>query len=686
MIKIISDTPWYYYLLCIIAGLLFALLLYFKEKKTAELPASIQKFIFALRAIGITCICLLLTQLFIKRVSNKTEKPILLFAIDNSSSIAASKDSTLIKQNLLREISTLKNELSSDYLVNTILFGEKSRSDDSLNFADKETDFSDLFANISNNYSGVNVGALILVSDGIYNKGANPIYTTNKFNYPIYTVALGDTALKKDVLIQKINHNQVAYLGNQFAAEITIQAVKLLGEECKIVLYKNNIKKSEQTVKISSQNFISSINFILEADAPGIQKYQVKIEPLNNETSIANNFQSFVIDVIDNRDKILLLANAPHPDISAISDCIEGMKNYELVVDLDQAPNRTLKAYSLVIFHGYNANQQKILKECVANQIPYFLMNPNLKIDLEEIKLKNAIDRLNDAEPALNTSFNLFTISDALKNGLANFPAIKTPFGKYLTLNGAQFLLQQQIGTVNTGDPLLMFNDIKGVKSAVFVGDGLWRWKLRDFHENKNFNCFNELLSKSIQYLSVKSDKSFFRVYTQKIINENELVEFNAELYNRSYELITDPDVSVTLKNSDKKVYSYTFSKQNNSYKLNAGFLPPDEYSYEAKVKLDNSIQIKKGIIIVKPVISEKINTVADHHLLDQLSQLSGGKLFYLSQLNNLKEVIRKNETIKPITYSQNETTELIDLKILFGLIIALFGIEWYVRKYYGMV
>ena len=686
MIKLISDTPWYIHLLCLSVGILFSIILYFKEKKAEEIPSLIRKILFSIRSLAVAMLCLLLTNLFLKRVINKTDNPILLIAVDNSSSIISGSDSIKAKEDLLKGIEKLEQTLSENYIVKKLIFGERTRLSDSITFTDKETDIANLLTDISNNFSGQNIGALILASDGIINKGIDPSYSIDKIKFPIYTLALGDTTEKKDAIIQKINHNQVAYLGNQFVAEITINALKLKGEECSVTIYKNHIKKGEQKIKLNSQNFVSSVNFVLEADAPGVQKYSVVIAPVKGETNLSNNERTFIIDVIDNRDKILILSNSPHPDIAAISESIESMKNYELIKDFTFNPNRILKPYSLVILHNYSIANKAIITECIANHIPYMIINPAANSGLNELKISVSIDRLNDAEPALNNSFGLFTISDELKNMVKNLPAVKTYFGKYTVANGTQVLLQQQIGSISTGDPILLFNEINDTKSAVFIGDGLWRWKLRNYQENNNFNAFNELISKCIQYLSVKSDKSFFRVYTQKIINENEIIEFNAEVYNKSYELINEPDVTMILKNESGKTFNYTFSKQNTSYKLNAGFLPPGEYTYEAKVKVESTVQIKKGILIVKPVVSEKINTVADHNLLNKLSKGTNGKLVYLNELDSLRSEILKNEMIKPITYSQNETTDLIDLKWIFVIILLLVSVEWFLRKYHGMI
>lgn len=686
MIKIISDTPWYIFILCFFTGALYALLLYYKEKKTSELSKLIQNVLLGLRFLSVSIICILLAGILLKHIVNKTEDPIVLIAVDNSTSIVSGKDSALIRNSITQSIEKLKKTLGEKFTVKQILFGEKTRQSDSLDFTDKETDMYQLLSDINNNYAGQNIGALIVSSDGILNKGANPTYLIDQLKFPVYTIALGDTNEIKDISIQKIDHNQIAYLGNQFMAEVTINAVKYLGQEISVSVFKGATKKGEQKIKINSANFITTINFVLDADAPGVQRYQVSVTPLKDESNLSNNMQTFVVDVIDNRDKILIVSNAPHPDIAAISESIESLKNYEVIKDGTDNQNRVLKPYSLVIIHNYNIANKRLLDECIANKIPYFIINPAMNSGLNDLKVSANIERLNDAEPKLNAAFGLFTISDELKNMIKIFPAVRSLFGKYTVSNGAQVLIQQQIGTVETSDPLLQFNDINGLKSAVFAGDGLWKWRLRNYQESENFNAFTELISKTIQYLSVKSDKSFFRVYTEKIVKENEVIEFSAEVYNKSYELITEPDVTMVMKNETGKSFNYTFSKNGNSYRLNAGYMEPGEYSYEAKTKVGDQIQTKKGMVIVKPVVSEKINTVADHSVLNKLSAGTNGKMFYLNNMDELTNVVLKNEVIKPITFSQNETSDLIDLKWLFALILCFFTLEWFIRKYNGLI
>lgn len=682
--KIIVNSPWYYFLISIAISLSFAVWLYFRNKKNSEASGLPLYLMSGLRFLSLSIILLFLMNILIKHVSTETENPLVLIAVDNSSSMTALSDSDYVKGLFLKEFGGLKSRLQDKFLMKQILFGSKSvSSQEDPHFTEKETDIEMLIQEIENNYANQNIGALILVSDGIVNKGVNPLYSANKLNYPIYTVALGDTTELKDVSIQKVNHNQVAYTGNNFPVEVIISAKKIAGKELAITLFENGIQKAKQLVSVNSDNFLSTAAFTLNATGVGIVKYTAKVSCMEDEKNCSNNVQNFVVEVIDNKEKMLLLAAYPHPDVSAIKEAITLGSNYEMEYALAAEFKKNVKAYTLVILHGYHPGMNGILNDCKNNQIPFWIVNPSTTENLPGVKITASLNKYNDTEAFTDNTFGLFNLSDAFKKFSKDLPALKTFFGNYTLGNGANTLLKQRIGVVETENPILLFEESGGAKNAVFIGDGLWKWKMRDFAEHQNHNLFNELISKSVQYLAVKSDKSFFRIRAPKIIHENESLELHAELYNKSYELITEPEVVLTLSNSENKKFNYTFSKTSSSYKLDLGLLPPGDYSYEASVKNNNERFVKQGVFTVKEVVSEKINTVANHSLLYQISKRSNGKLYYPKELDKLQNELLKSETIKPITYSQTSTSSLIELKWLFWLILILLGAEWFFRKRY---
>ncbi len=147
--------------------------------------------------------------------------------------------------------------------------------------------------------------------------------------------------------------------------------------------------------------------------------------------------------------------------------------------------------------------------------------------------------------------------------------------------------------------------------------------------------AFNELINKIVQYLSLKDQKKNFRIYNQSNFRENEPVIFDAEVYNESYELTNEPEVEISIRNEDAKQFPYVFNKTGNAYHLDAGTFPPGNYSYQAQANLGGNIFTAAGQFSVSAIDLEALNTVADHHLLFQLAEGSGGKMFYPSDLES---------------------------------------------------
>jgi hypothetical protein len=685
-VNIVTEYPIWFIVFCLLAGLGYSYFLY--RKVNPDLNKTIVYSLFAFRFIVVSLLCFFLLNPLIKSTTSYTEKPIIVIAADNSASVIKNKDSVFYKREFPVLLHKLSEALSDKYEIHFLKFSNEVKEDTALDFSGKETNISNLFAEIQNNYEGKNVGAVVLASDGLYNTGNNPVYDVDRSNYPVFTIALGDTTLQRDALIKKIDHNQTAYIGNQFPVEVQLQATDLIGKEAVLSISQGGKKISEQAIKYTSTNHSAVLNFLVNADKAGLQRYEANLSVVGGEQSKTNNNMSFVVDVIDKREKILLIANAPHPDINALKQAIETNQSYEVEVKLSENFNVSLKPYSLVILHQIelkNPVAKKIQAEIATHKTSVWQFAKNDFWAFPAVRLIATSARYNDAEPNFNSGFALFTVSNELKNYIKEFSAISCPLSNYKVANGASALLYQQIGQVQTENPMLIFADENGQKSALFCGDGMWRWRLHDFADHDNSNLYDELIQKTVQYLSVKADKSFFKVFTKKIINENESVEFDAEVFNPSYELINEPEVSMIITNSDKKQFTYTFSKTNNAYHLNAGNFPAGDYTYESKVKINNQIYVQKGELTVKPLLAEFTNTTADHSLLFNISKKTGGQLFYPKQMEELQKKLMDNENIKTLVHEQKQVNDFINLKVLFFILLVFLSLEWFIRKYNGL-
>ncbi len=188
-------------------------------------------------------------------------------------------------------------------------------------------------------------------------------------------------------------------------------------------------------------------------------------------------------------------------------------------------------------------------------------------------------------------------------------------------------------------------------------------------------------------YTSTKEDKRKFRVNTpQNIYNENEDISFIAELYNNNYELINDPDVVITISNQDEEEYTYTFSKNDFSYVLNAGKLPTGRYIYNATTNFNGQVYKANGRFNIRAIQFELYDLQARHNVLYSLSERNNGKMFYAEQMSELSSEILSNDSMKPIIYQSTLTTPLLDYKWIFALLALFLAAEWMLRRYNGAI
>ncbi len=694
------QYPAWFLIFCVLLGALYALLLYYNDKTFDEKAGGSKIRTAAMasfRFLAVTILAVLLLSPFIRNRSTQKFKPIVAIVIDNSESIknGLGKDTTEYK----KKINALADKLSAKYEVAEFSAGDQLRKGVDFSFKDKSTDLSSAVDEINDLYYNQNLGAVIIASDGIYNRGINPVYSAAKSAYSIYTIALGDTSIQKDQKLSNVYYNNIAYLNDQFGLRVDVEANNYSGKTVKLSIHEIEAGTEpklmvQRDITYSSDNFFQSVDLTLPANKVGIAHYRISLANLEGEASYKNNVRDIFVEIMDGRQKILLVANSPHPDIFAFRSAIESNKNYQLDVEYAETFSRKLNDYNLVILHQLPSASNKvrnILKEARDLKKPLlFVLGSETSIpDFQQAQngliIKGSSDKFNEVTATVAKDFSLFTLSDKTIQTIAKLPPMYCFFGNFTPNPSSKVLLHQKINNVETDFPLWLFNETGDTKFGVICGEGLWRWRFYDNMINKNQDATNELINKTIQYLSVKTDKRPFRVNLQKnIFQDNEAITFDAQLYNANFELVNTPDVDMKIKGEDGKEYTYKFNKSDNAYNLNAGFLPVGSYSYTASVKLGNGEYTASGKFSVSPLQLEEMRTRADHQVLFQLASQHNGQMHHLNDIEKISDEIDSKNQLKPILYDSFITENAINLKWIFFLILALISAEWFMRKYLG--
>ncbi len=692
------SYPSYFLFFIIVIAALYALSLYVNETKLKENKSWLPTTLGMLRWLSVLVILfLLLTPLF-KLFNTEKEKPIIVIAQDISGSIDLSNDSTQLTQ-LKNALTSLKQNLGSEYQWDEFYFGQKINLDNSDSLNKLSTNISSSLDFISENYEDQNIGAVILSSDGIYNEGKNPIYANFQLNAPIHVIPLGDTSSRRDILVKNIFHNRIVYLNDKFKIEADIQAYNAQGAKSKLVLSKieSNTTRviDSRNINIGSDRYFETFEFELTANTVGNTKYVIGIQPIPNEVSNVNNQRNIYLEVLDARQKVLIVARNSHPDIKTLKNIINSNKNYELEIVYAEDINSSVKEYDIAILHNLPSQEfplNDLIKELNTEKTPKFFIIGN-NIDRQSfntsqnvLSLNGKQFSLNNVTPVPNSSFSSFTTSDNFNQRIQTYVPLKAPYGEYQPEPHAKTLLYQKIGSVETRYPLLSYSDINGQKEAVLAGEGIWKWNLMEFYEGNVENSLTkEIILKTIQYISQKEDKRQFRTYTNKRdYKENEAVLFDAQLYNDNYEMINAPETKLSVTNESNERFDYVFSKNDNYYVVNTGRFPEGSYSYTASTSYNGKNLNASGRFSVQSIAKEEYDLTARHNVLYQLADKTGGDIIYPDQINKLDSLITNNNTIKPILYQKAETKSLLNWPWLLLIIIFLLSTEWFLRRYFG--
>ena len=678
----------------LIAAVGVSLLLYFRNKSNRELTKSQLRILMTLRFLSFFLIAFLLLSPFLRNLKRIIQNPVIITAWDNSVSMISTRDSATTAQYIRALKQDMEKQLTTDFEVVSYTFGGQVKQNKPLNFDEKISDYSSLINSISNNHFNQNIGALIIAGDGIYNQGKNPLNLAGEINFPIYTIAFGDTAVVADSRIQNVRMNRTAFSGNKFPVEVDVHFSKVNKRPLKLSILHKNTEIESVMITPPNDNYFATKEFILEAETPGLQHYSARIETIENEKNTSNNSHGFVINILEDKQKILVLSDGWHPDIGAIKNTLEQQKSYDVSVFTEEPyPNNT-DEFNLLVLNQLPTSGKaiaQIIEKANATRLPLlFIVGsktfiPQFNILAQGAEIQPLAGSGEEAQPAINPAYAVFKLSEDFKESLPKFPPLQVNFADYELADGFTPLFYQKLKNIETGKPLMATGKIEGRKIGFIFGEGLWRWRLFDYYQNQNHIRFNELVNQLVQYLALRENEDNFIIDFNPIYSETNDVIFTAEVYNDAYERVTSGEVNITLRNSANEEFDFTFDKQGEAYYLNTGHLPVGDYTFRAEVTLGDETFTENGSFTIIPVNLENLVTRANHTALYQLASASGGKFYLPGNARELLEELKSGSKPRATSYYQEMINELLNLRWLFFVFLLLLSMEWFLRKYWGI-
>ncbi|MBP9079225.1 MAG: hypothetical protein KBF80_03115 [Flavobacteriales bacterium] len=679
--------------LCVLLGALSAWLLYRGTGERNGWSPALQWTLGTLRAVVIALLAFFLLEPMVRILLREVRKPVVVVAHDGSSSLLATGDSTALRDTYAKQLEDLATQLGGRYEVRSFTYG--SQVDEGIQFGQQQaqTDIDQLFRVVYDRFAGPDLGAVVIDGDGIYNRGRDPRLNAERLGVPVFTIQLGDTTVRPDLALRGVDHNRITYLGNEFPLLVRVKADHLRGKSTRLSVLHNGKEVVGKEVSIGTDPMVAEIPLLVKAETAGLHRYSVVLRPVEGEVTRANNAQDIFVDVLDERRKVLLLVRSPHPDAAAIRLAMAPVEGYQMELATAGVFTGNVADYDLVVLHQLPAPGialQPLLQQIETKEIPTWSILGQ-QSDLRQagamgtgVVVEQARGGYSDVQAAVSPAFALFTLEAEDLRAMERFPPLQVPFAQYSLARSATALLNQRIGPVRTEHPLFAFQTQAARRTAITTGEGLWRWRLADMQQNNTTAHFDKLVQKTVQLLALKQDKSRFRVQGPREFAQGERVQLDAELYNASYEPVNAPEVTISLSDEEGRRLDYTFSRAGTGYRLDAGVLPPGRYTWSAATTLEGGRLAAKGEFLVKPLLAEQVNTVADHALWANIAARTGGATATPADLDRIAGWLHERPGLAARSYSHASFSDLIGLRWFFLLLLLLLSVEWALRRRSG--
>ena len=663
-----------------IVALLVALFQYvYKSKKN-----KLYFFLAVLRFLSVFAILLLLVNPEIEKKSVYTEKPNLVVGLDNTESVVHLDQDAAAKGFL----ETIKSNETINEQFNVVYYtvGNGVKPLDSVTFSGVETNIDKAFRELSQIYRN-SVSPTILVSDGNQTFGTDYQFSTQHYKQPIYPIILGDTVTFSDLKIAKLNVNKYAYLKNRFPVETVVVYNGYSSVNSQFQVYQGQTMIYSENLTFTKANNSKIITFTLPANSVGVQQYRAVITPLESEKNIVNNNKNFAVEVIDQKQQIAVVSTFIHPDIGLFKKSIESNEQRQVSILKPNEFISRINNFQLAILYQPDNSFSPVydaIEKAKINTLT--VVGTKTKVDFvnrinESFTIENT-NQTEDYQASLNVNYGNFIIDDI---DFENFPPLKSVYGNTTFSTNVDILLYKKLRTAITEQPLFVTFESSGKREGLLLGENIWQWRAYSYLENNSFNPFDDFMGKVVQYLASNKSRNRLMVDYESFYNGNTHVVITAQFFNKNYEFDSRELLSIIIKNKETdETREVPFLLKGNSYQVDLSGLSSGDYSFIVKAQQENISYSGNFTILEYNVEQQFLN--ADVNRLNQLAVNSSGTPYFITDYSGLFDNLINDPRYKSIQKSTVTKVPLIDYKYLLGLIVLLLTIEWFTRKYNGLI
>ena len=571
--------------------------------------------------------------------------------------------------------------------------------------------------------SGASLGAVILVSDGADNSGAisqSELSEIASFGVPIHSVGIGRESIPEDLELSEILLPEKALPGTTLSARVAIRHDQ--GGSARVKVYDGDTFLTTQDIVLGNDQNMTLAFVDIEVPEPGQLDLRFTLDPINNESNLANNTRSRVVDVEESRYKVLYVEGEPRWEYKFLQRALNDDPSIQLSTLLKVTPNKYYRQgiespeqlengfpeeraelfnYDALIIGSLNAaeltsEQHAMIRDFVSDRGGSLMMLAGLNgLGLggwgETVVNEILPSRLNADNAAFVREKAPVTLTDSGRLApMLQFSDSESE-NERLWSELPEIADHQQLGPLRPAattllgvnvegriQPLLVTQPYGKGQSYIMATGGTWRWQMSLPVADMRHETFWRQLTRGLVANSPRPFELTSRV-------QNEEISVRAQVRDPDAEENQGLEISAVVSSENSDVVSLDLQPvpgQPGVYE--ASFTPNQTglYSIEAISRVGESLVSATTTAVRYDEGQEIFNVRQNRPLLERISLLTGGQYWSPEQWDEIPEAI----SYSTAGITEQQISYLWDAPFFFLLIILLKTAEWLLRRHWRTI
>ncbi len=559
----------------------------------------------------------------------------------------------------------------------------------------------------------------------------------SELGVPVSTFAVGTDALK-DVAVETVKVDDFAFVRNSITVELEVRGRGYAGKEVPVVLRREGQVVASKNIRLNSEDDLQTVSFQFTPDQTGRFVYTVGVPVFPEEVVTENNTRSFVLKVIRDRVRVLLVVGRPTWDERFLRGLLRQDANVDLIsfyilrtmsddplvrnqerelslipFPMDEIFNTKLDTFDVVIFQNFGYTDPQLSISMYERNLERYVFNGGafamIGGDRSFGESRAVFPTLGQALPVepsgTPANVELFrarltpegerhpvtalggggSAASAVWGGMPDIPGANLVRAK----PGAAVLLDHPTLTVDGKPaPLLALWDYGRGRSLALMTDSSWYWAFTAHKEGAPTRQYDRFWGNALRWLVRDPDLTTLKVTADPpAVEPGKPVGVVVAARLPDYQPAAEAEVKVDLFSvAEQKIIGTLRGTTGPDGVARLEFPPPAPGPYKlmgSARKGDKALGEGVDAVAVRAVGPELSDSSVRVDLLKNIADLTGGQSFRLPR-SGFPDLPLLEPPVVEVGRSKDQP--LWDRWYYLVALVALLGTEWFLRRRFGYI